>query len=497
MTQTEGEIDLLVVGGGINGCGIARDAAGRGMSVVLCEMGDLAGATSSASTKLIHGGLRYLERLEFRLVREALAEREVLLASAPHIVHPMRFVLPCQRGLRPRWMLRAGLLLYDRLGGPRSLPASEPLDLRVDPAGAPLKPAFRRGFAYSDCWADDARLTVLIALDAAERGAAILTRTRLVSARRDAGLWRAELRGEDGSERTIFARAVVNAAGPWVDEVARAFGRPRAGRSVKLVKGSHIVTRRLYKGAQAYTLQGRDRRVVFAAPYEGRFTLIGATDVPVEGPPGSVEASAGEIAYLCEAAGRYFNKPLAPQDVVWSYAGVRPLQDDGRKDASAVTRDYRLDLDVEGGAPLLCVYGGKLTTFRKLAEHALALLAPRLGITAPVWTHAATLPGGELPQGFDAFQAEVGQRMFWLTGYQLSRLCRAYGSRLPAVTGDARSPAEMGESFGAGLCAREVAYLKRVEWARTPQDVLWRRTKLGLHMTPAQRDAFAAAFERL
>jgi glycerol-3-phosphate dehydrogenase len=491
-------VNLLVVGGGVNGCGIARDAAGRGLSVALCEMGDLAGATSSASTKLIHGGLRYLEHREFRLVRESLAEREVLLAAAPHLIRPLRFVLPHHKGLRPMWLLRAGLFLYDHIGGRRTLPATRTLSLAGTPAGAPLRPEFRRGFAYSDAWTDDARMVALTALDAAERGARILTRARQLSARRQGELWRATIRHEDGKEEHLAARALVNAAGPWGEEVARLAGANRPGRSVKLVKGSHIVLPRLYEGEHAYTLQGADGRVIFAIPYEGRFTLVGTTDVPIDGAPGPVAASEEEIAYLCGALGDYFARPVTPQDVVWSYAGVRPLHDDGHEDASAVTRDYVLDLDAPAGlAPLLSVYGGKITTFRRVGEHALELLKPKLGFTAGPWTRAATLPGGDLADGFEAFRRSVAAAHPWIEELSLTRLCRAYGSRLPRLLEGATGWASMGQAFGAGLTAKEAAYLKQVEWAGTADDVLWRRSKLGLHMTADERTAFAAAFPSL
>ena len=491
----ETPVDLLVIGGGVNGCGIARDAAGRGLSVTLCEMSDLASATSSASTKLIHGGLRYLEHYEFRLVRESLTERKVLLAAAPHIIRPLRFVLPHHSGLRPAWVLRLGLFLYDHIGGRRTLPPTRVLDLRRGAEGAPLKAAYRRGFAYSDAWTDDARMVVLAALDAAERGARILTRTRLVSARREGAVWRATLEHADGGQETVTARAIVNAAGPWVEQVARLLGVNKPARSVKLVKGSHIVLPRLYEGEHAYTLQGGDGRVVFTIPYEGRYTLVGTTDVPVEGEPGPVEATGEEIAYLCRTLGDYFTREVTPDQVAWSYAGLRPLHEDGHENASAVTRDYVLDLDApQGSGPALSVYGGKITTFRRLAEHAMELLKPPLGFLPGPWTRIAPLPGGDLSAGFAAFRDRMAAHYSWLAEPTLTRMCRAYGSRLDRVLGEAAGWADMGEDFGAGLTAREVAYLKRVEWARTPEDVLWRRTKLGLHMTPNQRSAFTSAF---
>ena len=491
--MVEADTDLLVVGGGANGCGIARDAAGRGLRVTLCEAGDLAGATSSASTKLIHGGLRYLESYEFRLVRESLAEREVLLAAAPHVIHPLRFVLPHHAGLRPAWLLRLGLFLYDHIGGRRTLAPTRTLDLRRSPEGAPLRPGFKRGFAYSDAWTDDARMVALAAVDAAERGARILTRTRLVRARREGALWRAELQGAHGAPMAVRARALVNAAGPWVEQVTALCGSNRPGRSVKLVKGSHVVLPRLYEGDHAYTLQGSDGRVIFAIPYAGAFTLVGTTDVPQTGEPGPVHASAEEVAYLCEALGAYFSRPVAPAEVVWSYAGVRPLYDDGEADASKVTRDYALDLDAPAGcAPVLTVYGGKITTFRKLAEHAMDELAAPLGVHAAPWTHGAVLPGGDLPQGFEAFRARTARERPWLREPTLTRLCRAYGSRLDGVLGPARAWSDLGRDFGAGLTEREVEHLQCGEWAMTAEDVLWRRTKLGLHMGRAQRAAVAA-----
>jgi glycerol-3-phosphate dehydrogenase len=495
MHDVDKTADLLIVGGGVNGTGIARDAAGRGLSVVLCEQDDLASWTSSASSKLIHGGLRYLEHYEFRLVREALAEREVLLASAPHIVHPLRFVLPHHAGLRPGWMLRAGLFLYDHLGGRQDLPGSRRVDLRADASGAPLKSAYRRGFEYSDAAVDDARLVALLALDAAERGAAIHVRTRLVEARPDAGLWRAELETRDGGRRTIRARALVNAAGPWVETVLALVGGEADGRAVRLVKGSHIVVPRMYAGAQAYTLQGADGRVVFAIPYQDHFTLVGTTDVPYADDPGRVEASPEEIDYLCRTLAEYFERPPTPADVVWAYAGVRPLFDDGHDNASAVTRDYVLDLQAgEGAPPLLTIYGGKITTFRRLAEHALENLQATLGFDGGPWTAAARLPGGDLPDGDpDAFRHAAAARYPWIPGPTLRRMCDAYGARLDILLAGATSWADLGRDHGAGLTDREVRYLVEHEWAREPQDVLWRRTKLGLHMTADERTAFLAA----
>ena len=494
MNGTEGPVDLLIVGGGVNGTGIARDAAGRGLSVVLCEQDDLAAWTSSASSKLIHGGLRYLEYYEFRLVREALAEREVLLASAPHIIHPLRFVLPHHAGLRPGWMLRAGLFLYDHLGGRQSLPGTRRVNLRADPTGKPLQGQYRRGFEYSDAAVDDARLVALLALDAAERGARILTRTRLVEARREGAVWRGVLERRDGGRETVTARAMVNAAGPWVETMLKLTGVKAGGRSVRLVKGSHIVVPRMYAGEQAYTLQGGDGRVVFAIPYQGRFTLVGTTDIPYEGDPARVEASPAEIDYLCRTLADYFEQPPSPADVVWAYSGVRPLFDDGHDNASAVTRDYVLDLDHDDGAPLLTVYGGKITTFRRLAEHALEKLQSPLAFAGGPWTETALLPGGDLPLGdFEQLRSETAADYPWLLEPTLTRMCHAYGSHIDAVLAGAKAWSDLGEDHGAGLTEQEVRYLVRQEWAREPEDILWRRTKLGLHMSPAERSAFMAA----
>ncbi len=488
-------IDLLIVGGGINGAGIARDAAGRGLSVVLCEQNDLASATSSSSTKLIHGGLRYLETFEFRLVRKALIEREVLLRAAPHIIWPLGFVLPHNGGLRPAWMMRLGLFLYDHLGGRGRLPGSYGIDLRRDPVGAPLKPDFTKAFCYADCWVEDARLVVLNAMDAAERGAEILPRTRLASARREGGLWQATLEpcnSEGGAPRQITARALVNAAGPWVLDVQHNIPGAQKGSGLRLVKGSHIVVPRICPGEQAYIFQNPDRRVVFALPYERDFTLIGTTDLPYEGDPGAVAITAEETDYLCTAVNRYFAKPVTPGDVVWSYSGVRPLFDDMRESLSEVTRDYVFDIDpatnsANGGtAPLLSIFGGKITTYRKLAEHALDKLLPRFEPGTPprpAWTRHATLPGGDLPNAdFAAFLNEFRAARPWLPGELARRLARAYGTRAEALLGSARGLADLGEDLGAGLHEAEAEYLIGREWAQSAEDILWRRSKLGLHL---------------
>ncbi|MBN8963729.1 MAG: glycerol-3-phosphate dehydrogenase [Rhizobiales bacterium] len=482
--------DLAIIGGGINGCGIARDAAGRGSSVFLCEMNDLASATSSASTKLIHGGLRYLEYYEFRLVREALMEREVLWRIAPHIISPLRFVLPHHAGLRPTWLLRLGLFLYDHLGGRKLLPPTRTLDLTRDEVGRPLKPGrFTRGFEYSDCAVDDARLVVLTARDAADRGAVIATRTRAMHFVREGDVW--QITTEDavsGARNVVKARTLVNAAGPWVEDVLAHGAAGGTKAKIRLVQGSHIVVPKLYAHDRAYIFQNGDGRIVFAIPYRNHFTLIGTTDRDYHGDPARVVATTEEIAYLCEAVGEYLAASVKPGDVVWSYAGVRPLYDDGANEAKAATRDYVLALDAPEGAPLLSVYGGKITTYRRLAEEALERLAPYLpGIkTRAGWTASAPLPGGDL--GISAFPALAGQLVRdypFLTAAHASRLAHAYGTRAVKMLGGAKSMADLGRAFGATLTEREVDYLMTQEWARSAEDVVWRRSKLGLQMSAA------------
>ncbi|WP_408837155.1 glycerol-3-phosphate dehydrogenase [Acidocella sp.] len=465
--------DLLIVGGGVNGAAIARDAAGRGLSVQLVEQHDLAQHTSSASTKLIHGGLRYLEYYEFRLVREALIEREKLLGIAPHIIWPLEFVLPHEKHLRPAWMIRAGLFLYDHLAKRKALPASRAISFAAHPAGGVLQPSYKRGFTYADCWVEDSRLVVLNAMDAAERGAQINTRCKLLSARPEGGLWLA--RTEAGP---IAARAMVNAAGPWVAEVlSRKLGR-NTENNVRMIKGSHIVTKRLYEGEEAFILQNPDGRIVFVIPYERNFSLIGTTDVPFDADPDKVEISPEETAYLCAAVSRYFRKPVTPADVVWSYAGVRPLYDDNATEAKAVTRDYVLDLTHdEATPPLLSVFGGKITTSRKLAEHALEKLLPAMG--RPVgssWTGDAVLPGGDFTD-FNKYLTEFQGRFPSLPLDLARRLVRAYGTRAERFAGT-----NMGEDLGGGVSEAELAYLARHEWVRSAEDVLWRRSRLGLHV---------------
>lgn len=497
-----GPFDLLIVGGGINGAGIARDAAGRGLSVMLVEAEDLAQHTSSASTKLIHGGLRYLEYGEFRLVREALIERERLWGMAPHIIWPLRFVLPQTHSPRPAWMVRLGLFLYDHIGGRKKLPATETIDLASAPQGAGLRAGARRAFVYSDCWVEDSRMVVLNAMDAASRGAQIATRTRLIAAQRAGALWQARIVDATG-ERTVMARALVNAAGPWVEDVLQRtqHGAPsnRPARGVRLIKGSHIVVPRLYPGEHAFLLQNPDRRVVFAIPYEREFTLIGTTDEAWTGPPAQAAISQGETDYLLETVNRYFETRLTTDDVRWSYAGIRPLYDDHAANASAVTRDYVLDLDAAPGlAPMLSVFGGKITTFRKLAEHAMEKLAPHFPMAGGAWTAGATLPGGDLPGGdFDAFVAELCAERPALPFGLLRRLARAYGSRVEHLLKGVRTIEDMGRDLGGGLTEAELRYLVDHEWARTAQDVLWRRSKMGLHVLPGAEAQIEAALQGL
>jgi glycerol-3-phosphate dehydrogenase len=482
--------DLAIIGGGINGAGIARDAAGRGFATLLVEQGDLGGATSSASTGLIHGGLRYLEHYEFRLVAESLAEREVVLRIAPHIVRPLQFVLPHEPHLRPAWMIRAGLFLYDHLGGRRTLPGSRGVRLAGTALGTGLKPEFRNGFSYYDAAVDDARLVIITVRAAADRGAHVRPRTRCVEARRTGDAWRLRLRDADGVEDEAEARVLVNAAGPWVREVLdHAIHLPSPG-GVRLVKGSHMVVPRLYEGEHAYILQNPDGRVIFMIPYEERFTCIGTTDVAVESPE-APRITDAEVTYLCSAASRYAARAIAPADVVHTWSGIRPLYDDGQTDPSSITRDYHFALD-SAGPPLLSIYGGKLTTYRKLAEAALRDLAPWLP-PRPSWTADVPLPGGDFGgASFDELLATYRARYPRLDHAWLRRLLRRQGSSAADVLGDARDTADLGEDFGGGLFEREVDYLVRREWARAAEDVIWRRTKTGLFMRPDQRARLAA-----
>ncbi|UYN97853.1 MAG: glycerol-3-phosphate dehydrogenase [Enhydrobacter sp.] len=492
-------LDLFVVGGGINGAGIACDAAGRALKVGLCEMNDFASATSSASTKLIHGGLRYLEHYEFRLVREALQEREVLLAKAPHISWPLRFVLPHEPHLRPRWLLRLGLFLYDHLDWRMRLPKSQAVDLANSPFGAGLKPDFAKGFVYSDAWVDDARLVIANLKSAREMGARIFARHRCVSARRsdDGRLWQIELAGPHGTSVHLSARGLVNATGPWVKRFLDEQTHVRTAKRVRLVKGSHIVVPRLHDGEHAFILQNSDNRIAFIVPYEREFSLIGTTDIQVDEGAAPV-CSPEEVSYLCELVNHYLARPVSPSDVIWTYSGVRPLFDDGDDDPSAVTRDYHLEVESgTGGAPLLSVFGGKITTYRRLAEHALRDLQPYFPSMGGPWTAEKPLVDGEFADA-PSFEAAFEQ---FVSGAQAVKpqlpkalvrvLARRHGAGLDELLGGARTEADLGRHFGGHLYEAEARYLMREEWAFEPDDVLWRRTKEGLHMTAEQRSEFA------
>ncbi len=500
--------DLLIIGGGINGCGIARDAAGRGLSVVLCEKGDLAGATSSASTKLFHGGLRYLEYFEFRLVREALIERETLLRAMPHISWPMRFVLPYHKdmrfesdtptskllslvmpwmkGRRPAWLIRLGLFLYDTLGGRKILPGTATLSLPGTPEGAPLQPRFEKAYEYSDCWVEDSRLVVLNARDAEARGATIHTGTEVISANAEGGVWRVEVQSGD-TRRTIHAKMLVNATGPWVGDVIHGKLRLNSRENVRLVRGSHIVTRKLYDHDKCYFFQGTDGRIIFAIPYEQDFTLIGTTDAEHHDPAEPPVCTDAERDYLCNFASQYFAQPVTRDDVVWTYSGVRPLYDDGSSSATAATRDYTLKVDRSAGAPVLNVFGGKITTYRRLAESALEKIAPVLSVHKGAWTAGVALPGGDFAHDGVAGLTGDLQRDYPFLGTKWARrLVRAYGTEARVILGDARAATDLGQDFGATLTEAELRWLMTREYARTAEDVLWRRTKLGLRMDADQ-----------
>jgi D-erythritol 1-phosphate dehydrogenase len=488
-----GLVDIAVIGGGINGAGIARDAAGRGLKVLLCEKGDLAEGTSSRSGKLVHGGLRYLEYYEFRLVREALIEREVLLASAPHIIWPLRFVLPHSPGQRPAWLVRAGLFLYDHLGGRKRLPPSRDLDLSLAPEGAPLRPEFRRGFEYSDCWVDDARLVVLNLVDAARLGSLVLPRTRATQARRVGNTWHLEMQSEDGLAHVVRARALVNAAGPWVEDVLQHVTGLNSSHGVRLVKGSHIVVPKFWSGTHAYLLQNDDRRVIFVNPYQGDLALIGTTDIPYEGRAEDVAIDDAEIRYLLSALARYVKAPPESSDIVHSFSGVRPLYDDNSENPSAVTRL----LEIDGGpdiAPVLSIFGGKITTYRKLAEHALQRLAPWFPLSSPAWTAGARLPGGDIPGTFEDFVVDLGREYSELPTTLIRHYARLYGTRARGLLGPTRTCADLGCHFGGDFYEREARYLRETEWATDASDVLDRRTKHGLHLTACQRAAFEDGF---
>ena len=479
-------VDLVVIGGGINGAGIARDAAGRGLSVILCEKDDLAQGTSSRSGKLIHGGLRYLEYYEFRLVREALIEREVLLNAAPHIVWPMRFVLPHSPEQRPAWLVRLGLFLYDHLGGRKKLPGCRNIDLAQDPEGKPIRPEFTRAFEYSDCWVDDARLVSLNALDAKERGAMVMTRTAATAARRVNGGWEVEFTAADGKPSTVKAKAIANAAGPWVENVINAVAGSNSPRRVRLVKGSHIIVPKFWEGPQAYLFQNNDKRVIFVNPYEGDMALIGTTDIPYEGRADDVAIDGRETDYLLAAVNRYLKVPITRDKVIHAFSGVRPLYDDNAENPSAVTRDYVFD--VTGEPPMLSVFGGKITTYRKLAEHALEKLKPFFPTMKPAWTATAPLPGGDMPDAdFDRFLGDLRTAHPWLPEKLTHHYARLYGTRTRDVLKGARDVSDLGQHFGGLLYQAEIDYLRQTEWARTAEDVLDRRTKHGLHLTADQR----------
>ncbi|MGB5558687.1 MAG: glycerol-3-phosphate dehydrogenase [Paracoccaceae bacterium] len=510
-TEPSAEIfDVFIIGGGINGCGIARDAAGRGLRVALAEMNDLGSATSSASTKLFHGGLRYLEYFEIRLVREALAEREVLLRAMPHISWPMRFVLPyhCDmrfqsetpashilglvmpwlKGRRPAWLIRLGLFLYDHLGGRKILPGTRALDLRNDPAGAPLQSRFEMAFEYSDCWVEDSRLVLLNARDAEARGAQIMVRTEVTRAERSGDHWQITLAAKDGgASQTVRARMLVNAAGPWVGDVIRNTAQTRATEGARLVRGSHIVTKRLYDHDKCYFFQGEDGRIIFAIPYETDFTLIGTTDQDHSDPSVKPVCTEAEQDYLCAFASKYFRQPVTRADIVWTYSGVRALYDDGASSATATTREYVLKLDQTGGAPILNVFGGKITTYRKLAEAALAKMAPYFPRMPGKWTAGVAMPGGDFAVGdVGALIAGLKQDYAFLTDYWARRLIRAYGTEARKILGDAQAARDLGEDFGATITAKELDWAIANEWVRTADDFLWRRTRLGLRISPEQ-----------
>ncbi len=482
--------DLIVIGGGINGAGIARDAAGRGLHVLLCEKDDLAQHTSSSSTKLIHGGLRYLEHYDFMLVRHALQEREVLLRAAPHIIWPLRFILPHHKALRPRWLIRLGLFLYDHIGGRKLLPASHSVDLTKHIAGGELKPQFSSGFEYSDCWVQDARLVTLNVMDASARGCTVRTRTECTDLVRSDGQWTVHLHNHLSGERTtVTARAVVNATGPWVEKTLDLDEEHDAKHGVRLVKGSHVVVPKLFEHPYTYIFQNADNRILFAVPYENDFTLLGTTDVEVEGEPGTEQIEQSEIEYICRSVSEYFATPVTPDQVIWTYTGVRPLYDDASENASKVTRDYKLDLDLRKHSPILSVYGGKITTFRKLAEQAVDMLKPHLNIIEPAWTSTACLPGGDIPGAdFDQFFVGCQQRYDWLDADVLADYARNYGTCIEQVVGSATCMVELGKHFGGLLYEAEVDYLVQHEWARSAEDILWRRSKKGLHI-PRDKDA--------
>lgn len=495
------DYDLCVIGGGINGAGIARDAAGRGMSVILAEAQDLGGATSSASTKLIHGGLRYLEHYEFRLVRESLIEREVLLQSAPHIIHPMAFVLPHDKTLRPAFLIRLGLFLYDHLGGHKILKKSSSINFAAHDFGVPLQEKYKKGFSYTDCSVDDSRLVVLNAMDAKQRGAAILTRTAVtyLEPQKEEGCWRVSMRNaQTGDDFEVSARAVVNAGGPWVRSILEGSELDKKSAKVRLVKGSHIIVPKLYDGGQAYLLQQNDRRIVFTIPYEGAFTLVGTTDVEFTGDPTNVTIDEAEKIYLCEAVNRSFKKQISPSDIAWSYSGVRSLLEDGEGSASEVTRDYKLELKRNFGPPLLSVFGGKITTYRKLSEQVVDKIGKELGRKEGGWTDKAALPGGNLPEGFfESFVEAQSIKYPFLSAELLQRYARSYGTRMDRFIGGAKGLEDLGRHFGDNVYEAEIIYMIAYEFAQGAEDILWRRSKLGLHISDETLRALETALPEI
>ena len=482
--------DLFIIGGGINGVGIARDATGRGLTAYVCEQGDLAGQTSSRTTKLIHGGLRYLEYYDFRLVREALLERERVMAVAPHIVEPVRFVIPHKKGIRPAWMVRIGMFLYDHLAKRRWLPGSETIHMKQSSIGDALQDWLDLAFVYSDCRTDDARLVVLNAIDARERGAEIHTHTRFISAKKEGNEWVATVENaKTGEQEDIRAKGIINTAGPWVSEVLKDRLHIKTDKDVRLVQGSHIVVKKMYEGEHAFFFQNPDGRLIFAIPYQDVFTLIGTTDVPYTGDPAAVEISGDEIDYMCKCMNDYFKKPISKEDVVWAFSGVRPLYDDAAKNAAAVTRDYVLDLESKPGEPiLLSVFGGKITTFRRLSEHVFEKLEPLIPGLKPSWTTGAPLPGGDMPDvDFSWFLKNARERWPFLSDFTVRRMAHSYGTRMERFLKDAKSMDELGQNFGADLTKAEVDYLVEQEWAETAEDILWRRSKIGLHVESADK----------
>lgn len=500
MSETADQIyDIAIIGGGINGCGIARDAAGRGLKVLLAEQGDLAQGTSSASTKLIHGGLRYLEHYEFRLVRESLTEREILWQMAPHIIWPMRFILPHHKALRPAWLLRLGLFMYDYIGGRKLLPPTKTINLRKDIAGRPLIDDFKKGFEYSDCWVDDARLVVLNALDARKLGAEIRTRSQCIAAKRDGDVWQVTLRNVQTEQlSTLQARTLVNATGPWIDQLLdKTQLKSHEEQHVRLVRGSHVIVPKLYQHDRAYIFQNADERIIFAIPYEQDFTLLGTTDADHGDNPDEVKISEDEAQYICDAASVYFNTPVLREQVVWTYSGVRPLYDDGASAAQEATRDYVLDVaDRRGKTPLLNIFGGKITTYRHLAEDALQKLSPYLDNEVGAWTAGSYLPGGDFTTDQVAEITYKLQQDYPFLGKEwAASLIRRYGLRAWEMLGNAKTIKDLGQDFGATLTKAEAVFLICDEWAQDAEDILWRRSKLGLHMTPQQRDEFGHWFE--